>query len=113
PFVAQLLVCWCLNHYIWQVSIPWNTRNPTFNSHNMKKISFLALIIGFTSMQAQHTFSPTLESLRNYECPEWFQDAKFGIYVHWGVYSVPEMGEWYGREMYMEGHEVYKYHLEN
>lgn len=58
-------------------------------------------------------WQPTLESLQNYECPEWFRDAKFGIYVHWGVYSVAEYGEWYAREMYMEGHKVYNYHLEN
>lgn len=55
-------------------------------------------------------FEPTVESLQGYECPEWFRDAKFGIYVHWGVYSVPERGEWYAREMYMEGHDVYNHH---
>lgn len=51
---------------------------------------------------ASGPFEASVESLENYECPEWFQDAKFGIYVHWGVYSVPERGEWYAREMYME-----------
>jgi len=39
--------------------------------------------------------------LKNYQTPEWFRDAKFGIYPHWGVYSVPEFGnEWYGYAMY-------------
>jgi alpha-L-fucosidase len=55
-------------------------------------------------------FQPTVESLSHYQCPEWFRDAKFGIYVHWGVYSVAEKGEWYAREMYMEGHPVYEHH---
>ena len=48
-------------------------------------------------------FEPTWKSLRPYECPEWFKDAKFGIYVHWGIYSVPNapgQSEWYGRNMY-------------
>lgn len=60
---------------------------------------------------ARGPFEPNVESLSNYECPEWFRDAKFGIYVHWGVYSVPERGEWYAREMYQEGSSVYKYHV--
>lgn len=56
-------------------------------------------------------FKPTVESLKNYKCPQWFQDAKFGIYLHWGVYSVAERGEWYARQMYIEGHDNYKYHV--
>lgn len=60
---------------------------------------------------AAEPFEPTLESLRNYQCAEWFRDAKFGIYVHWGVYSVAERGEWYAREMYEEGSGVYKHHV--
>jgi alpha-L-fucosidase len=57
-------------------------------------------------------FKPTWESIRdNYEVPEWFRDAKLGIYVHWGVYSVAERGEWYGRRMYQEDDPVYVYHL--
>ncbi len=55
---------------------------------------------------------PTWESIRdNYEVPEWFRDAKLGIYVHWGVYSVAERGEWYGRRMYQENDPVYAYHV--
>ncbi len=45
--------------------------------------------------------------------PEWFRDAKFGIYFHWGVYSVPAYGsEWYPRNMYIEGHRVNQHHTE-
>ncbi len=78
----------------------------------MKWIS-LILFTFLLNLSFAQNFEPNLESLQQYECPEWFSDAKFGIYVHWGVYSVPEFGEWYGREMYMEGHDVYKYHVEN
>ena len=52
------------------------------------------------------------ESLKNYEAPEWYKDAKFGIFIHWGVYSVPAFGnEWYPRNMYQAGSEEYKHHI--
>ena len=51
--------------------------------------------------QAQQMYQPAWESLSNYQCPDWFRDAKFGIFIHWGVYSVPGYGnEWYPRQMY-------------
>lgn len=56
-------------------------------------------------------FEPTFESLRQYEVPDWFQDAKFGIWSHWGPQSVPMYGDWYARNMYIEGTPQYKYHL--
>ena len=58
-------------------------------------------------------FEPTIASLLDYRCPDWFRDAKFGIYLHWGVYSVPEQAEWYARNMYLEGHPDYHFHLEH
>ena len=57
-------------------------------------------------------FSPTWESLGSYQTPDWFRDAKFGMWAHWGPQCQPEAGDWYAREMYMEGHWKYKYHLE-
>ncbi len=57
-------------------------------------------------------FEGTVESLNKYKCPEWFNDAKFGIYIHWGVYSVAEKGEWYPRYMYQQGSGQYKDHVE-
>jgi alpha-L-fucosidase len=55
---------------------------------------------------------PDWESLRNYEVPEWYKDAKFGIFIHWGVYSVPAFGnEWYPRNMYREDSEENKHHV--
>lgn len=55
-------------------------------------------------------FEPTLESLRQFECPEWFKDAKLGIWAHWGPQSVPMYGDWYARRMYIEGEPQYYYH---
>ena len=59
---------------------------------------------------AEH-FEPTFESLRTYRAPEWFRDAKFGIWSHWGPQSVPMFGDWYARNMYVEGTPQYEYHL--
>jgi alpha-L-fucosidase len=56
-------------------------------------------------------FVGTRESLQAYRVPEWFRDAKFGIWAHWGPQSAPEYGDWYARNMYIEGHRQYKYHL--
>ena len=49
----------------------------------------------------------------NYKFPEWFVDAKFGIFIHWGVYAVPAFdSEWYSRHMYQKDHIAYKHHIE-
>ena len=56
-------------------------------------------------------FEASFESLRNYRCPEWFRNAKFGIWSHWGPQSVPMYGDWYARHMYVEGSQQYLYHL--
>ena len=52
-------------------------------------------------------FGATVDSLKNYVCPDWFRDAKFGIWSHWGPQSVPMYGDWYARHMYTEGHAQY------
>ncbi|HEX4770670.1 MAG TPA: alpha-L-fucosidase [Bryobacteraceae bacterium] len=58
-------------------------------------------------------FRPTWESLKTYKVPDWYQDAKFGIFLHWGVYAVPAFGsEWYPREMYLQGTREFKHHVE-
>jgi alpha-L-fucosidase len=52
------------------------------------------------------------ESLQKYQVPDWYKDAKFGIFIHWGVYSVPAFGnEWYPRNMYRAGSEEYNHHI--
>jgi alpha-L-fucosidase len=57
-------------------------------------------------------FIGTRASLGKYEIPEWFRDAKFGIWAHWGPQSAIEYGDWYARNMYMQGSEQNIYHLE-
>lgn len=59
------------------------------------------------------SFKPSWESLSDWECPEWFKDAKFGIWAHWGPQCYPEAGDWYGRFMYYPGSGQYNYHLQN
>jgi alpha-L-fucosidase len=58
-------------------------------------------------------FQGTRQSLKSYRVPEWFRDAKFGIWAHWGPQSAPEAGDWYARNMYVEGSAQYKFHLEH
>lgn len=63
-------------------------------------------------VDAAGPFHATWESLGRYEIPEWFRDAKFGIFLHWGVYSVPAFGnEWYSRNMYDQGSADYRHQV--
>ncbi|MGM9489292.1 alpha-L-fucosidase [Ideonella sp. YS5] len=63
-------------------------------------------------MAAAAAFSPTWDSLIDgYRAPEWFRDAKFGIWAHWTAQCVPEMGDWYARNMYLQGNWQYEHHL--
>jgi alpha-L-fucosidase len=57
-------------------------------------------------------FKPTWESLQTYQTPEWYRNAKFGMWAHWGPQCQPEAGDWYARGMYQEGSEQYKIHLQ-
>ena len=57
-------------------------------------------------------FQATWESLSKYQVPDWYRKAKFGIFIHWGVYSVPAFGsEWYSRNMYIQGSPEYEHHI--
>jgi alpha-L-fucosidase len=58
-------------------------------------------------------FQPTWDSLGQYRCPDWFRDAKLGIWAHWGPQSVPMDGDWYARNLYIQGQGQYKDHLEH
>ncbi|MCL5065624.1 MAG: alpha-L-fucosidase [Firmicutes bacterium] len=62
------------------------------------------------SLLLNEPYQPTWESLRTFECPEWYRDAKLGIWSHWGPQSVPMYGDWYARNMYLEGSDQYRYH---
>ena len=82
--------------------------NPSTNRrHNLESVS---------SSGGTEVFKPDWETIaQNYRFPEWFSDAKFGIFIHWGVYAVPAFGnEWYPRNMYRKNSDnpdVYNYHL--
>lgn len=61
---------------------------------------------------AQGPFQADWTSLQKYQIPSWYADAKFGIFIHWGVYSVPGYGsEWYPREMYQQKSDIFKHHV--
>ncbi len=62
---------------------------------------------------ARGPYQDTWESLSRYTVPEWYKNAKFGIFIHWGIYSVPAFGsEWYSRNMYVKDSPEYKHHVE-
>jgi alpha-L-fucosidase len=66
----------------------------------------------FAMQAAGGRFEPRWDSLQQHTCPEWYRDAKFGIYFHWGLYSVPAFGnEWYPHWMYLPGRPEYEHHL--
>lgn len=57
-------------------------------------------------------FKDNWNSLSDYRIPEWYRKAKFGIFIHWGIYSVPAFGnEWYSRNMYIQGSPEYEHHI--
>ena len=58
-------------------------------------------------------FTPDWESLNAWECPEWFKDAKFGIWAHWGPQCQPMGGDWYARHMYYDGHWQNQWHKDH
>ena len=64
------------------------------------------------AVAARGPFAPNWTSLSRFRVPPWYQDAKFGIFIHWGVYSVPAFGsEWYPRDMLRPGSPEYKHHI--
>ena len=87
----------------------------------VSKILLAILTLGFYSVaicqpnpvKTPGTFEPTWQSLKEYKTPEWFRNAKFGIWAHWGPQCQPEQGDWYARFMYAEGSEPYKWHVAN
>ena len=73
-----------------------------------------AMTVNISGQTQGPDFRPTFASLEKASpVPEWFKDAKFGIYFHWGVYTVPAFGnEWYPRSMYIKGSPENKHHTE-
>lgn len=62
---------------------------------------------------ASGPYQPTWDSFNHYRTPEWIRDAKFGIWAHWTAQCVPEQGDWYARNMYIQGSPDYEYHVEH
>ncbi len=64
-------------------------------------------------MSEEHkAYQATWESLGQYTVPQWYQDGKFGIFIHWGLYAVPAFGnEWYPRNMYQQGSREFAHHV--
>lgn len=98
---------------------------------NIAIIASVALIVGCQSLADNSSnsqkspaelkpvqkYQPEWESLKQHQTPEWFRDAKFGIYFHWGVYSYMGKGEWYSHHMYIDkdkgwGHDIREHHIE-
>ncbi len=74
----------------------------------------LIMPLGLSAMDLAITpgqYAGTMASLTNYTCPDWFRDAKFGIWAHWGPQAVPMEGDWYARKMYEQGSPDYQDHL--
>jgi len=66
------------------------------------------------TMSGNIDFKPDSASLMQYKVPQWFKNDKFGIFIHWGVYSVPAFGsEWYPHYMYKKGSKEYKYQVKH
>ena len=57
-------------------------------------------------------FQPNADSLSNWQCPDWYRDAKLGLWAHWGPQCQPEQGDWYAKHMYIYNHPHYKFHCE-
>lgn len=72
-----------------------------------------AVIRNMDGVIERGSFKPEWNSLRRYQIPAWYEDAKFGIFIHWGLYSVPAFrNEWYSRNMYRQGTPEFQHHLE-
>ncbi|MGI6219705.1 MAG: alpha-L-fucosidase [Bacteroidaceae bacterium] len=87
--------------------------------NKLLKSSFCGMLLALSTAYAQNveieggSYSPDWESLNNWECPEWFKNAKFGIWAHWGPQCEAEDGDWYARHMYYENSDQYKWHVEH
>jgi alpha-L-fucosidase len=63
------------------------------------------------AVERESGFTATWDSLSHYITPQWYRDAKFGIWAHWSAQCVPEQGDWYARNMYLQGDPHYEHHL--
>ncbi|HUY93819.1 MAG TPA: alpha-L-fucosidase [Terracidiphilus sp.] len=95
----------------WQQS-PWNY-NPTAKAVAGGLWDDVPLASPIPNLAGVGPYQPTWDSLSEYEAPEWYRDAKFGIWAHWSPQCVAEDGDWYARNIYVEGQRQYRYHQEH
>src|ERR1700753_1725979 len=89
-----------------QIDAQWIAANSKYDSERKRILSNVDRTI------AAGPFRDDWQSLRAYQAPEWFRDAKFGIFIHWGVYSVAGLGsEWYSRNLYQQGSPAFAHHI--
>ncbi len=89
-----------------QIDAQWITANSKYDAERKR------ILTDVDNTVAAGPFRDDWQSLRAYQAPEWFRDAKFGIFIHWGVYSVAGFGsEWYSRNMYQQGMPDFAHHV--
>jgi alpha-L-fucosidase len=89
-----------------QIDARWIAANAKYDPERKRLLGDVEKAI------AAGPFRENWQSLRGYQTPDWFRDAKFGIFIHWGIYSVAGFGsEWYSRNMYQQGSPDYEHHV--
>ena len=89
-----------------QIDAQWIAANSKYDGERKR------ILADVDKAVAAGPFRDDWQSLRTYQAPEWFRDAKFGIFIHWGVYSVAGFGsEWYSRNMYQQGSPDFAHHI--
>jgi alpha-L-fucosidase len=89
-----------------QIDTQWIAANSKYDAERKR------ILTDVDKSVAAGPFRDDWQSLRAYRAPEWFRDAKFGIFIHWGVYSVAGFGsEWYSRNMYQQGSPDFAHHV--
>jgi len=120
PALAVLLFAWFAQSVLiaQTATAPTAAQDPAVLDQTWQRASSkydaerAALLKQVDNADRQGPFRPDWQSLQTYDVPEWYKDAKFGIFIHWGVYSVPAFGnEWYPRNMYQQGSNEYKHHI--
>lgn len=86
--------------------------HPDISPYGKYEVERSRLLKDVDTIGTEGPFKPDWAALQKAEVPEWYQDAKFGIFIHWGVYSVPAFGsEWYPRLMYQQGSPEFNHHI--
>ena len=103
-----------LNNKTWKPTLFWDSPTLPIPDGSWRGVPMDSPIHG---LAGEGPYKATWNSLLQWNCPEWFRDAKFGIWNHWSVACVPELSAgkagWYGHYMYIQGSHVYNYHLEH